>query len=342
MVRKQTVDDALGTHIVINGGNVNTNRAPVGTLGTVPGDFNFDNVKSVINVRNNFPNSILQVGQEMYIFCINNTAGLINEGEVVRVTGFDTTNDAFEITKALCDVVDGVPIGMATTNFSIGGIGLVTMIGRVNNLDTTSFSAGDVVYCSDTIPGAVTSTKPAIPVQMGIVGKIDATNGFINMGIKELEKSIYGVFNDLSDQTYTVDTDTPIEFDNNGEFSGITHSESVDNDEFTFPNKGVYKFTIEPQFDRSAGSGGEINIWIQKDTGGGFVNIPNTNIKLTAGATNETSVAPLTTTVRVEAADKIRFILRTSTADLFLNFTAASGSVPGTPSVIMNIDRIGD
>jgi len=312
-------------------------------LGNNAGEINFDSTHSVMNIRNTFTGSSLQVGQEQHIFAINNTCCTITDGKAVKVIGYDAAADALEIEPAKSDIVNGVSVGMTTTSMTAGATGLVTTFGRVNDLDTSSFSAGDVVYVSPTVAGDITATRPAIPTQIGIVGKVDACTGFINVLVKELEKSIYGVYNHLADLTFTANTDTPLPFDDDGEVSGITHSTCTDNEQFTFPNKGVYQATIEPQLGRSTGSSPEIvDTWVDIDTGCGFTAIAHTNIKRSAGAVGDTGIAPLTTTFRVNAGDKIRFMARSTSTDMEFEFTAAVGNVPDTPAYIMNLVRVGD
>ena len=179
------------------------------------------------------------------------------------------------------------------------------------------------------------------------VGKINATTGFIQIEIRELEKSIYGGFSHLADQTFTANVSAPIKFDTNDEIRGLAHSETVNNDEFTFTSGGVYQATAEPQYTRTTGGGTDVlNMFLAKDTGSGFVNVPDSNIKLAVNTANVTAVGALTTTFSVAAGDKIRFMAQVETANLILDFFAASGvapnDIPATPSIIMNIVRIGD
>lgn len=319
------------------------------TLGNTAGEVNFDTVKSSMNIRNIFAGSSLQVGQEMYIFCINNNGVTLEEGDVVHIDGYDSTLDAFQIVKSKADIIENAEVlGVVTTQMVVGAVGLVTSIGRVNDLDTSSFSEGDPIYLSPTVAGTFTITKPtAIPIQVGCIGKIDASTGFIQVDIRNLPPSIRGTFSDSSDQTYTANISKAINFDTNDVLEGITHSESVDNEEITFDSGGVYVITIEPQYTRTTGGGTDVlNMYIQKDTGSGFVNIVDSNVKLAINTSLVTTVSPLTQTIKVVSTDKIRIMIQVESTNLKLDAFAAFGSgvnsVPATPSVIMNIHRLGD
>jgi len=343
--------ETIGFVNIVEGGNVYIGNVEIlnqDPLGFDPGSVNYDPVKGTMNVRNIFPGSSVQVGQESVVFVVNNTVGTIVDGKVVNISGYDAANDAMEIQLALADKVKDTSIlGMTTTEMIDGAVGLVTIFGRVNDLDTTSFTGGDVVYLSDTVAGDLTATRPAIPIQIGHVGKIDASTGFIQVQIRELQKSIFGSYVHTLDQTFTANVSKPIAFNKNKEFSGITHSETVNNAEFTFPSPGVYQATAEPQYTRTTGGGTDVlNMFVAKDTGSGFNNEDDSNVKFTVVTTGATNVSPLTATFRVLSTDKIQFMINSETANLILDAFPASGTAPNdiplTPSIIMNLVRIGD
>ena len=336
------------TSLAIVEGTITNLTLNQGPLGSEPGSINYDPVKGTMNVRNIFPGSSIQVGQESVVFVVNNTGATIPDGKVINISGYDATNDAMEIVLALADTVENTEVlGITTTTMVNGALGLVTIFGRVNDLDTTSFTEGVIVFLSDTVAGDLTTTKPAVPIQMGHVGKVNASTGFIQVEIRELEKSIYGGFFHSLDQTFIAGISAPIKFNNHAEISGIDHSTTVNNDEFTFTSGGVYQATAEPQYTRTTGGGTDVlNMFLAKDTGSGFVNVADSNVKFSVNTAGVTTVSPLTATFRVNATDKIRFMAQVEDVNLILNAFAASGTspndIPLTPSIIMNIVRIGD
>ncbi|PHS02104.1 MAG: hypothetical protein COA78_21910 [Blastopirellula sp.] len=316
-------------------------------LGASAGSINFDPVKSSMNVQNIFPGSSLQVGQESVVFVVNNTGSTISDGNVVNISGYDSINDALEITLALSDTIANTEVlGITTTPMIDGAVGFVAVFGRVNDVDTSGFVEGEVVYLSDTVPGGLTSTRSPIPIQMGHIGKVHATTGFVHVEIRELERSIFGGFSHTLDQTFTANVSAAIQFNTNEELFGISHSETVNNDEFTFDNEGTYQATIEPQYTRTTGGGTDVlNIFMARDTGGGFANVTNSNVKLSVNAAGITTVSPLTVTFAVNTGDKVRFMAQVESSNLILDAFATSGiapnDIPATPSVIMNLIRLG-
>lgn len=317
-------------------------------LGSDPGSINYDPVKGTMNVRNIFPGSSIQVGQESVIFVVNNTGSDIVAGGIVSVTGYDSVSDALEIELAIADIVGNQrTLGVTTTDMPSGATGLVTSFGRVNDLDTSGFSEGALIYLSSTNAGAPVSSKPAIAIQIGFIGKSDPLNGFIQVDIRELEKSIYGSYSHSLNQSFSQDLTGVIAFDTIVESSGIEHSVTIEPEHFTFINAGVYQSTIEPQYTRISGGGTDVvNVFLAKDTGSGFVNVPGSNVKFSVNSSGNTNSSPLTATFRVNAGDVIGYHIQVEDSDLILESFPAAGiapnEIPLTPSVSLNIVRIGD
>lgn len=312
------------------------------------GSVNYDPLKGTMNVRNIFAGSSIQVGQEQVKFVINNTNTNISAGTVVAISGYDPIADAFEIKKSLANSVDNARVdGIVTTSMATGETGLITTYGRVNDLDTSGFIAGEKLYLSETVSGSFSNTIPPVAIRVAIAGKIDSSSGFIDVGIDYLTPEIYGQFSHTDDQTFVNGVSSPIQFNTNDQISGIIHSETIDTSEFTFLSSGVYQATIEPQYTRASGSGIDVlNIYYALNTGSGFVNVPDSNVKFAINKARATKVSPLTATFKVNAGDKIRFMAQTTDNQMFLDAFPASGTppndIPITPSVIMNLVRVGD
>jgi len=276
------------------------------TVLTEQAQTSYDTVKETLEIKG--VNNTLQVGQESYVFVKNVSGVTLNDGEIVRISGYDATTDALEVVKSKADVIENSEVlGAATTTILNNGVGLVTSFGRINDLNTSAFSEGEDIFLSPTTAGAFTNTKPsAIPVKLGHIGKVNATTGFIQVEIRELPISIRGVFSDTADQTFTINVSKPIAFNTNDILEGMTHSTSVDNEEITFDSGGVYFVSVEPQYSRTTGGGtNALNMYIQKSTDGGtnFTNIADSNIKVTVASASEEAVTSLTQTLKFNAND---------------------------------------
>jgi len=312
-------------------------------------DVSYDTVKETMEIKGTL--NTLQVGQESYVFVKNVSGATLNDGDIVRITGYDSVFDALKVVKAIADKIENTEVsGVVTHTILNNAAGLITIFGRVNDIDTSGFTEGEEIYLSSTVAGAFTATKPlAIPIQIGHIGKVNATTGFIHVEIRELTPSIRGTFSDTTDQTYSANVSKAINFNTNDVLEGMTHSETVDNEEITIVSGWVYNIAIEPQYTRTTGGGVDVlNMFIQKSTDGGttFVNIPNSNIKVAISSAGLEAVTSLTQQPKLNAGDIIRIMIQVEDADLkldaFVAFGTAPNDVPATPSVICNIHRIGD
>jgi hypothetical protein len=126
----------------------------------------------------------LQLGQELHVRANNSSGSTIYNGTVVYINGTSDTHGHVSIAPYIADGSVNVfnVMGLATADILNGADGYVTLSGLVRGLDTSMFTAGDSVFASDTIPGALTTTQPLSPsetVSLGVVTVSDSTNGTI-------------------------------------------------------------------------------------------------------------------------------------------------------------------
>ncbi|MCH9716759.1 MAG: hypothetical protein K0U52_06700, partial [Gammaproteobacteria bacterium] len=130
-----------------------------------------------------------QIGQEIYYIVKNQSGATISNGRVVRNAG------SFGASGRILGeymIADGTypfakTLGISTEDILNGEDGLVTEFGVVRGINTTgslygeSWSDGDVLYVSPTIPGGLTSVEPSAPNQVLEMGVIlnAASNGSI-------------------------------------------------------------------------------------------------------------------------------------------------------------------
>lgn len=116
----------------------------------------------------------LQIGQETLIYVYNNTGSTITDGQVVYVTGSQGQRLKVGLAQANSDSTSATILGMVTESIADNSSGFVTTQGMVNQINTSGFADGALIYLSPTTPGAWTATKPQAPqhlVQVGYVVK---------------------------------------------------------------------------------------------------------------------------------------------------------------------------
>ena len=125
-------------------------------------------------------NAIQQIGQEQY-YRIKASAPITN-GQVVMFTG--TVGASGGLTGApatgLTASTASYVMGIATQNMATNDWGYVTSFGLVRNIDTSAFTAGNILYLDPTVAGGLTTTIPTAPapkVQVCAVVYADASVG---------------------------------------------------------------------------------------------------------------------------------------------------------------------
>lgn len=139
------------------------------------GKLAYDTTNQSLNFYNGNSGISLQVGQEQWIRVINNTAGIINNGTPVYVTGAASNFPAIAPALATTQAASMV-IGLTTETIAIGATGFVTISGLVRNINTSAFTAGATLYVSSAAAGALVSTAPAVPNFTARVGTVLVSN----------------------------------------------------------------------------------------------------------------------------------------------------------------------
>ena len=136
------------------------------------------------------PANWIEVNSENSIISVRNVSGsMIPKSSAVYVTGEDSGVATVEL--ALASGVSTVPsIGLTQANIANNNNGNALSIGKLTNLDTSTFLAGDILFLSATVPGALTTTAPTHPnlrQSLGVVlvsdvsvGEIEALTGDIS------------------------------------------------------------------------------------------------------------------------------------------------------------------
>lgn len=122
----------------------------------------------------------LQVGQEEHIYA--KAVGSIANGSPVQFAGVQGNH--LLIKTAVASEINANPeyfVGIATQSFANNDFGYVTTFGKVHELNTSSYTLGQVLYFNS-VSGGLTATKPAYPnarIIVAAVVKVHATQGIL-------------------------------------------------------------------------------------------------------------------------------------------------------------------
>jgi hypothetical protein len=154
------------------------------TTPTVPnptgGTLYFDSTENALSYKpiTNQNDVTVNLGQESLIRIYNDLGYQINNGQVLHITGSTggiPTVALANASKLSTSITEGVAqsSGVATHDIPNGQYGFMTNFGVVRDLNTSGFTAGDEVYLSDTVDGALTNN----PYNIALTSRV-STVGF--------------------------------------------------------------------------------------------------------------------------------------------------------------------
>ena len=124
----------------------------------------------------------------------------------------------------------------------------------------------------------------------------------------------------------------PIHFNTEEERLGITHSTSLNNAELTIQTSAIYTIIAQPQVF-SGTNNGVFRMWLQRDQGAGFVDVPNSNVELHLSNNGE-DVIVFTSVMFLAKDDKVRMMGVVNNTAVILKSTAPVGE-PLVPAAIL-------
>lgn len=150
------------------------------------GQIYWDPNDKTISAQTDKQDVTLQIGQEMFLRVTNKTGLTITNGQVVYINGAQGNRPTITLAKADAEETSMGVIGVVTSDIEDNGTGYATTFGLVRDLDTSTFSAGDVIFLSATTAGAFVNVKPATPnhnVNIGRIVRSNDTDGVIFVSI---------------------------------------------------------------------------------------------------------------------------------------------------------------
>lgn len=181
------VDDSVGT-ITLNQTSGLTLSA-ISSPAYAEGRIVYNDDSKSFTAYNDISDVALNIGEEVWSRAKNNTGATILNGKVVYINGADTSKPTIDLADAT-EYDKSRVLGVATQDIGTGSEGYVTNYGVINDVDTSSFSAGDLVYLDPDTLGGLTSTRPMdgnFPILIGIVIEANALTGKIQLNINKAE-----------------------------------------------------------------------------------------------------------------------------------------------------------
>lgn len=103
------------------------------------------------------------------------TTEAVSKGDPLYISGFNSGQDRVEVGKADANVDADLPaVGLAADDYATNTNGQMIVSGLLSDVDTSSFSVGDILYIAS--GGGLTATKPTGSLKIQNVGKVAKSN----------------------------------------------------------------------------------------------------------------------------------------------------------------------
>ncbi len=282
---------------------------------------------------------VQQIGLDLYARVENQTGITIPRGTVVGFAGVGTGN-TLAVAPYLADgsqpslYILGV---MAHDLPNSGQQGYCTVWGAIAGINTTLFSAGDILYPSTTVAGAYTNVKPTAPNNVIPVAAVMSvgTNGVIFVRPTIQQQQYYGVF---------VKTDTVTPAVTNTEYLLAFSSTQVANgvalgtpaSRVVVPVSGLYQFNVTVQLTSSSASSKNVWFWFKKNG----VNIANTSRLVTSNINNGYTPLAFIETFSLNANDYVELAYASNNIDVSINTVSGlAASAPTAPAIVLTVQQ---
>lgn len=281
-----------------------------------------------------------QVGLETFARITNNAGFTIPNGSAV---GFDPVTDSFVLFLADGTQPPLTIIGISTQEILNGAQGRITNWGRVRNLDTTGtpvgevWAAGDILYTSTTIAGALTNVKPTAPnvsLPIAQVRVVDATIGQIFVRPTIEQQLYYGQFDKTTDQVPTAaNTANAITWSSALISSGI--SIGAPTSRIVVANAGLYNFSAS--FQLTSGSASVKNVWIWYRKNG--TDIANSALITSMDSGTAIRVPSRTFLISLVAGDYVELMWAADDVNVTLDAIPATAFAPAAPAALLSVNQ---
>jgi hypothetical protein len=135
-----------------------------------------------------------RVFQDEFWYVKNQTGSQINKGTVVRAVGTLGASSRILVAPMVAD--GSVPakfiLGIAAENIPDGADGSVMRAGKIRQINTSMFSAGDILYANPATPGGLIATLPQAPnLKLAVAFVVHAANNGVLAVRVEVGSDLY-------------------------------------------------------------------------------------------------------------------------------------------------------
>lgn len=127
------------------------------------GRFFWDDDESALGIYTDVSNVLQHLGREWLLKVVNKTGTTIASGQVVYVNGAQGNRPTIALAKADAESTSANTAGITVASIANNAEGYICTLGILSGINTSGFSAGDVLFLSASTAGALTATSPTAP-----------------------------------------------------------------------------------------------------------------------------------------------------------------------------------
>ena len=287
-----------------------------------------------------------QIGQEQYYPPVKNLSGSkISNGSLCMFAGAEEENNARLLIAPM--IADGTypslyVMGIATEDIEDGAEGFVTSFGYVNDIDTSMWNKGDILYADPLVPGGLTNIKPTAPnnvIPVAAVVRKNATTGRIMVRPTIEQKMLYGRFSSAVDQLPSA-SNTPyaIVFGNTDISRGFhVDGETIpDYSKVYVEESGFFNFVATLSLTSTNSSSKAFYIWMRKNG----VDIPRSAKRQSVSGNGTYQVINYTFSTSLANGDYIQIMYAVSDTTIRIDAPNATAFCPAIPSATLVCTQI--
>jgi hypothetical protein len=127
----------------------------------------------------------------LFMLGTNKTGTTIAKGKAVYVSGATGNHPEITLAQANSELSSASTIGITAEEIANNGTGKVIVSGRLENVNTNGFAAGDTLFLSPSSAGGFTTTFPTQPnhgVLLGYVTRANTNTGVIEVVVKNYQE----------------------------------------------------------------------------------------------------------------------------------------------------------
>lgn len=301
------------------------------------GSMRYNNVDKVLEVGCN--GVIQQVGLETFANVYNNSASTILNGTVVGFGGAGPSDSVVATPYIANGTLPTLYIlGIMTEDIAPGAKGKATVWGYIHDLNTSTFTLGDVLYASPTVLGGLTNVKPTAPqnvIPMAAVTKVGVTDGVILVRPTIEQQKSYGHFIKTDTQSpAAINTAYPITFSSTLITNGVTIGTPTSR--LVTSMAGLFRLSFSAQLTSSSTSQKVIRFWLRKNG----VDLPNSAMLVTSSLNNGYTPIVRNDLYSLVAGDYIEYCWASGSTAVSLISVPSTAYSPASPSAIVEVSQV--